>query len=62
MNELRLALSLGALQAIAQGAELVLDVDDTRVYVSCDEATLNHFQQAINQALLHLLPVSPVQH
>jgi len=60
MVELRLALSLEAMEAIAQGAELVLDVeaDDVRVFIRCDAATVNAFQTQVQRALLHMLPVS----
>lgn len=60
MVELRLALTLDAMEAIAQGAELVLDVeeDDVRVFIRCDAATVNAFQTQVQRALLHMLPVS----
>jgi len=60
MVELRLALTLQAMEAIAHGAELVLDVadDDVRVFIRCDDATVSAFQTQVHRALLHMLPVS----
>jgi hypothetical protein len=57
--ELRLALSVDAMRAIAEGAELVLDVEDdgVRVFISCDDEAVNAFQTQVQRALLHLLPI-----
>lgn len=59
MIELRLALSVDAMRAIAEGAELVLDVeaDGVRVFISCDDEAVNAFQTQVQRALLHLLPI-----
>lgn len=59
MIELRLALSVDAMRAIAEGAELVLDVEDdgVRVFISCDDEAVNAFQTQVQRALLHLLPI-----
>jgi hypothetical protein len=57
--ELRLALSVDAMRAIAEGAELVFDVEDdgVRVFISCDDEAVNAFQTQVQRALLHLLPI-----
>ena len=59
MIELRLALSVDAMRAIAEGAELVFDVegDGVRVFISCDDEAVNAFQTQVQRALLHLLPI-----
>jgi hypothetical protein len=64
MVELRLALTLQAMEAIAHGAELVFDIeeDDVRVFISCDAATVNAFQTQVQRALLHMLPVGDLPH
>ena len=62
MNEIHLALGGNALRALAEGAELVLDIDETRIYLSCDAETVNSFQQAVQRALLHLLPAGENRH
>jgi hypothetical protein len=64
MVELRLALTLQAMEAIAHGAELVLDVadDDVRVFIRCDDATVSAFQTQVQRALLHMLPVGDLPH
>ena len=60
MIELRLALSLEAMRAIAEGAELVFDMEDegVRVYISCDDEAVNAFHTQVQRALLHMLPIS----
>jgi hypothetical protein len=57
--ELRLALSVDAMRAIAEGAELVFDVEDdgVRVFITCDDEAVNAFQTQVQRALLHLLPI-----
>ena len=47
------------MRAIAEGAELVLDVEDdgVRVFISCDDEAVNAFQTQVQRALLHLLPI-----
>ncbi len=64
MIELRLALSLEAVRAIAEGAELVFDVEDdgVRVFISCDDEAVNAFQTQVQRALLHLLPIGGMPH
>ena len=54
-----MALSVDAMRAIAEGAELVLDVeaDGVRVFISCDDEAVNAFQTQVQRALLHLLPI-----
>jgi hypothetical protein len=58
--ELRLALSLEAMRAIAEGAELVFDMEDegVRVFISCDDEAINAFHTQVQRALLHMLPIS----
>lgn len=66
MNELHLALSYGAVQALAQGDELVFDIgeggDAVRVILCCDDDALVTFKERIEQAMLHLLPVGTEKH
>ena len=58
--DLRLALSLEAVRAIAEGAELAFDMDEegVRVFISCDDEAISAFQTQVQRALLHLLPIS----
>jgi len=58
--ELRLALSLEAMRAIAEGDELVFDIeeDSVRVFISCDDEAVNAFYTQVQRALLHMLPIS----
>ena len=60
MIDLRLALSLEAMRAIAEGAELVFDMEDegVRVYISCDDEAVNAINTQVQRALLHMLPIS----
>ena len=60
MIDLRMALSLEAMRAIAEGAELVFDMEDegVRVYISCDDEAVNAFHTQVQRALLHMLPIS----
>lgn len=59
MVEVRLALSVEAMQAIAAGNELAIDAGDgLRVFLSCDDAAITTFRDRIEKAMLHLLPVS----
>lgn len=64
MTELHLALSIEAMQAMAHGQELVLDMEDegTRVFLRCDDAAINTFRQQVEKALLHMLPANPTPH
>ena len=60
MIDLRMALSLEAMRAIAEGAELVFDMDGegVRVFISCDDEAVNAFNTQVQRALLHTLPIS----
>ncbi len=58
--DLRMALSLEAMRAIAEGAELVFDMNEegVRVFISCDDEAVNAFNTQVQRALLHMLPIS----
>ena len=58
--DLRMALSLEAMRAIAEGAELVFDMNEegVRVFISCDDEAVNAFHTQVQRALLHMLPIS----
>jgi len=60
MNEIRLALSMEAMRSMAEGDELVFDIDgeDIRVFMRCDDFAVAAFQTQVQRALLHMLPVS----
>lgn len=60
MIDLRMALSLEAMRAIAEGAELVFDMNEegVRVFISCDDEAVNAFHTQVQRALLHMLPIS----
>jgi len=60
VTELRFALSLEAMQAIANGTELVIDMESegVRVFISCDDEAVNAFYIQVQRALLHMLPIS----
>ena len=60
MIDLRMSLSLEAMRAIAEGAELVFDMDEegVRVFISCDDEAVNAFHTQVQRALLHMLPIS----
>ena len=62
MIELRVALSLDAVQELAQGNELVLDMldDGVRLILSCDSDAIDAFKTQIERALLHMLPVGTI--
>lgn len=62
MNEIHLTLGSDALRALTEGVELVLDIEETRIYLSCDAETVQSFQQAVQRALLHLLPAGEQTH
>jgi hypothetical protein len=55
-----MALSLQAMRAIAEGAELVFDMENesVRVFISCDDEAVNAFHTQVQRALLHMLPIS----
>jgi len=57
MKELRIYLSLAAMNEMSQGTEFVLEQDGVRVTVGCDDEAVIAFQTQIERALLHLLPV-----
>lgn len=57
MKELRIYLSLAAMQEMSQGTEFVLEQDGVRVTVGCDDEAVIAFQTQVERALLHLLPV-----
>ena len=64
MTELRLRLSIGALQSIAAGEELVftLPEEGIEVSVACDESAMAAFKTAVERAMLEFLPAAPGQH
>lgn len=62
MNEIHLTLSGDALRALTEGVELVLDIDETRIFLSCDAETVQSFQRAVQRALLHMLPAGEAKH
>lgn len=66
MTELQLVLSLEAIQAMAHGSELVLDIADeqgtTRVMLRCDDHALATVREQIERAMLHMLPTDPKKH
>lgn len=63
MTELHLVLSLAAMQALANGEELVIDVDGEpetlRVMLRCDNQAL---VEQVQKAMLHFLPVDGQKH
>lgn len=61
VTDLRLGLSLGAVQALAHGNELVFELPDEqmRVTLVLDSAAQDAFREHIHRALLALLPTSP---
>lgn len=48
---------MAAIHEMAQGSELVLEQDDVRVILGCDDEAVVAFQTQVERALLHLLPV-----
>lgn len=62
MNELVIRLNLAAMRAMAEGNEIVFDCDGTRVCMRCDDATVESFQDSVQKALLHMLPVDGTFH
>ena len=66
MTELRLALSLEAIRAMGEGAELVFDIEDDgevmRVMLRCDDAALETIRERVQRAMLHFLPPDPNVH
>lgn len=57
MKELRIYLSMAAMHEMAKGTEFVLEQDDVRVIVGCDDEAVIAFQTQVERALLHMLPV-----
>jgi hypothetical protein len=64
MTELRLRLSIGALQSIAAGEELVFTLVDEGIEVSvaCDESAMAAFKTAVERAMLEFMPAAPGKH
>jgi hypothetical protein len=64
MDEIRLQLSIGALQSIAAGEELTftLPEEDLQITIACDEAAMLAFRNALQRAMLEFLPAAPGQH
>jgi hypothetical protein len=62
MNEIRLVLSLEAMQRLADGHELRVRAGDTVIEIVADDVAVNVFQQQVHSALMNLLPVSNTQH
>lgn len=62
MDELVIRLNLQAMQAMAAGHELVIDVDGVRVCMRCDDETVEAFSDSVQKALLHQLPAMPGVH
>lgn len=66
MTELRLALSLDAIRAMGEGAELVFDIPDgddvMRVMLRCDDAAIETIRDRVEKAMLHFLPADPNVH
>lgn len=64
MTELYVRLSHEAVLELSMGHELVVDAPDTdtRIYLSCSDAAVETFRQAVQRAMLHMLPVDDVKH
>lgn len=62
MTELRVVLTLEALNAIAAGDELAFDADTCRVFLSCETGAVIAFHALVQRAMLHLLPVEDTKH
>lgn len=64
LNEIRIVLSLDALEHLTQGHELVFDDHATalRLVLCADDDTVNSFQRHVQLALLHMLPVGTTRH
>ena len=58
VRDLRLALTLEAVRAIAEGAELAFEEKGVRVFISCDDEAISAFKTQVERALLHLLPIN----
>lgn len=64
MTELRLRLSIGALQSIAAGEELVfaLPEEGIELSIACDETAMAAFKTAVERAMLEFMPAAPGKH
>ena len=62
MDEYVIELPAVALGELSRGTSLVIEVDDARVVIKCDESAVAHFRAQVHWALLNQLPVSPTQH
>lgn len=62
MNELVIRLNLDAVKAMVEGNEIVFDCEGVRVCMRCDDATVEAFNESVQKALLHMLPVGPAVH
>lgn len=64
MTEMHLRLSYAAVIGLSQGEELVIDLPETdiRIFLSCSDAAVETFRQAVQRAMLHMLPTEDVKH
>lgn len=62
MEEFRLLLSMDAMRELASGNELVIDDDETRIILSCNDEAVATFRTQVERALLHMLPVGDTPH
>lgn len=64
MLEYRLLISVGALQSISAGNELVfaLPDEDIKIILGCDESVMVAFRDAVQKAMLEFLPPAPGCH
>lgn len=62
MEEIRLLLSMDAMRELASGHELVIDDDETRVILGCNDEAVATFRTQVERALLHMLPVGDTPH
>jgi hypothetical protein len=64
MPEYRLLISVGALQSISSGNELVfvLPDEDIKLVIGCDESVMVAFRDAVQKAMLEFLPPAPGCH
>lgn len=61
---MHLRLSYDAVLELSRGEQLVVDVPDTdvRIFLSCSDSAVETFRQAVQRAMLHLLPSEGMQH
>jgi len=64
VNQIKLAVSYAALQAMLSGEELVVQIDDeTEVWLRVDDAAKEKiFRDQVNTFILMNAPISPVAH